>query len=262
MRLVCLTEESVEFFYRLGRPEVVVGVSVYAVRPKELPDASKLMRVSAFTHANIKKIIDLKPDLVIGFSDVQKEIAKDLTDRGIAVLITHQRSIEEIFKTLEMFGNLIGEKNGTLKLLESVKVEMEEIKLSLGSLKKQPKIYFEEWDEPRVSGSLWIQELLSYLGAQSLNMAKAKASHKALERTVTDGEVISFNPDLIFFSWCGKKGLVQEILSREGYGNTKACQSGNVFEIPAEIILQPGLASLIDGLKIFKEHISEWNSRL
>lgn len=261
MRIVCLTEETVEFFYRLGRPDVVVGVSVYAVRPENLPNAQALPRISAFTHANIKKIIDLKPDLVIGYSDVQKEIAKDLTDQGVPLLITHQRSLAEFFKTLQHFGNLIGEKEKTESFLYTIKKEMDEILCDLPVLKRPLKVYFEEWDEPKIAGSLWIHELLELLGCESLGSQKAQGSHKSLRRQLEDQEIMDFNPDLILFSWCGKKGDRESILKRPNFQDIEAITSGMVFEIPSDIILQPGLASMIDGLKLLKGHIVKFSSR-
>ena len=259
MRIVCLTEESVEFFYRLGRPEVVVGVSVYAVRPKTLPNAQTLPRVSAFTHANIKKIAELKPDLIIGYSDVQKEIAKELTDMGLPILITHQRSIEEIFKSLALFGNLIGEKDKTEKLIAELKSQMQEIidevKCLTNRLERPIKVYFEEWDEPRIAASQWIHELLSLLGAKSLGFEKASESHKSMHRGLSDEEIIAFNPDIILYAWCGKKGDNEKIFNRPGYDKVKAISSGNVHEISSDIILQPGIAALTDGVKILKDHL-------
>ena len=255
MRIVCLTEESVEFFYRLGRPEVVVGVSVYAVRPKTLPNAQTLPRVSAFTHANIKKIAELKPDLIIGYSDVQKEIAKELTDMGLPILITHQRSIEEIFKSLALFGNLIAEKDKTEKLIAELKTQMQEIIDQANRLERPIKVYFEEWDEPRIAASLWIHELLLLLGAKSLGFEKASESHKSMHRCLSDEEIIAFDPDIILYAWCGKKGNNEKIFNRPGYDKIKAIKLGNVYEVSSDIILQPGIAALTDGLKILKDNI-------
>lgn len=261
MRIVCLTEETVEFFYRIGRPDVVVGVSVYAVRPENLPNAQTLPRVSAFTHANAKKIADLKPDLIIGYSDVQKEIAKELTDMGLPLLITHQRSIDEIFNSLQMFGNLIGEKEKTAVFLQEIKNEMQKIVESCPKFDRPMRIYFEEWDEPRISASLWIHELLELLGCESLGSQKARSSHKSLSRQVEDREVIDFDPDLIFFSWCGKKGDKQSFARRSGYQDIRAVESDMIFEISSDIILQPGLASMIDGLRLLKGYLVDHFSR-
>ncbi len=255
MRIVCLTEETVELFFKINRPDLIVGRSVYAVRPKELKDFDHIPKVTAFTHANIQKIKNLKPDLIIGYSDVQKEIAKNLVDEGLPVLITSQRTISEIIETMRLFGRIVGEEDKTNEILSPIIKKIESLKQI--NYSKRKKVYFEEWDSPHIGASPWIHELIELCGGESLFKERSFSSHKSLFRQISPEEIISENPDIILYSWCGKKGDPVEFSKRDGFNRIKAVQNGRVYELESEIILQPGLASLTDGIEIISELVGQ-----
>lgn len=253
MKIICLTEESVEFFYDIGREDVVAAVSVYAVRPKSLKPHHELPRVSAFTKANIDKIVQMQPELVIGYSDVQKNIAHDLVDLGVNVLITHQRTLSEIYQSLILFSSIIGEREKGQEYVKYLQKIVQDTEEKAKAFKFKPLVYFEEWDEPRILASPWIHEIIEICGGRSLLKERSLESHKALRRQISDQELMSANPDLILFSWCGKKGDPDQFLNHDGLSQVKAVLNKQVIEISSDIILQPGPAAIKDGIPlIFK----------
>jgi iron complex transport system substrate-binding protein len=242
-KIICLTEETVEALYLLGRSDLIQGVSKYVERP---PEAKKHPQVSQFVRSDIEQIIQMKPDLVIGFSDIQKDIARDLIGAGLNVLVTNQRSIEEILQSILFLGRLIDEKDKAQLLVDGFRRKIEETRKLAKSLSFQPKIYFEEWDHPRLSAISWVSELLDICGG--VNIFSDKTGSLAREREVTDAEVIARNPDAIFGCWCGKKVKIDAICSRQGYQEVTAVKEHRVWELPPEIFLQPGPALFVDGL--------------
>lgn len=257
MKIICLTEESVEFFYDIEREDVVHAVSVYAVRPKHLKPAHELPRVSAFTKANIDKIVQMKPDLVIGYSDVQKNIAHDLVDQGVNVLITHQRTLSEIYQSLILFSSIIGEREKGQLYVNNLQNLVRETKLKASSFTFRPLVYFEEWDEPRILASPWIHEIIEICGGRSLLKERSLESHKALRRQISNDELKAANPDLILFSWCGKKGDCQQFLANDNLSQVKAVRENQVYEISSDIILQPGPAAIKDGIPLIFQLIQK-----
>lgn len=242
-KIICLTEETVEALYLLGRSDLIQGVSKYVERP---PEAKKHPQVSQFVRSDIEQIIKMQPDLVIGFSDIQKDIARDLIGAGLNVLVTNQRSLDEILESILFLGRLIDEKDKAIKIVETFRRKMDEIQAKGLSLPFRPKIYFEEWDHPRLSAIGWVSELLEICGG--VNIFKERSGSLAREREVLDEEVIARNPDAIFGCWCGKKVKVESILARDGYEKIKAVRERKVWELPPEIFLQPGPALFVDGL--------------
>lgn len=258
-RIVCMTEESVEFFHAIGRGDVIQGVSVYAVRP---PGVKKLHPViSAFTHANIKKILELSPELVIGFSDIQKDIARDLIAEGVDVFISNQRSIEEILRYLNTIGNMIGEAEKTKAFIACLEEKIEWARKISSKFTKHPKVYIEEWDEPRIAGIRWFSELVELCGGIDIFKERSYRGIKARDRFVDDSEVVNANPDIILACWCGKKVDLESFKSRAGYSDVSAVKNLQVLELPPEIFLQPGPALILDGIDRLISLFSEYQSK-
>jgi iron complex transport system substrate-binding protein len=237
----------------LERSDVIMGVSAYAVRPQGVKKLHPV--ISTFTHANIKKITGLKPDLVIGFSDIQKDIARELIGEGIDVYITNQRSLDEILRTLNILGHIIGESDKTKIILDQFKLKMAYARELSRSFKWHPRVYIEEWDEPRISGIRWFSELVELCGGEDIYKERSHSGSLARDRFSKDEEIVKANPDVILACWCGKKVELQKLTSRAGYSDINAVKNGQVFELSPEIFLQPGPALFLDGidqlLKIF-----------
>ncbi|MFT6070068.1 MAG: iron complex transport system substrate-binding protein [Bacteriovoracaceae bacterium] len=243
-RIICLTEESVETLFHLGEEHRIVGVSAYVERPVE---AKKIKKVSAFTSANIGKILELKPDLVLGFSDIQKDIARDLIGAGINVYFANHRSLEEILNYILCLGSLVGKKEEALELISTLEKNLLKASEFSKTLSRKPRVYIEEWDEPMISGIKWFSELIEACGGVDIFSQKSQQS-LAPDRIVSNKDVISSNPDFIFGCWCGKKVDIDQIKSREGYLNIEAVKNNRVFELDPAIFLQPGPAPFIDGI--------------
>lgn len=257
-RLICMTEESVEFLHAIGRSDLIAGVSVYAKRPAEVKQHPV---ISAFTHANLKKIQKIKPDLVIGFSDIQKDIARDLIAEGIDVYISNQRSLEEIFRYMWTLGHMVGEGAKTEAYLKTLEEKMATGRAFAKTLKKRPKVYLEEWDEPQICGIRWFSELVSLCGGVDIFEAKSLEGVKASERFVSNDEVASHNPDIILASWCGKKVDIESIKNRPELIHVSAVKNNAIFELEPEIFLQPGPALFVDGIDRLIDLFSSFNSK-
>ena len=243
-RIVCLTEETVEILYMLGEQDRIVGVSGYAVRPKQVRHEKP--RVSAFISANIKKIVDLKPDLVLTFSDLQAEIVAALIKEGIEVHAFNQRSIQEILEMIKCIGALVGQQKKADKLAHSLMAKLREVQQSFTN-KMRPLVYFEEWDNPQISGIFWVSELIEIAGGTDI-FRHLRHHKSAKNRIVSSKDVISRQPDIILASWCGKKVQTKKIIERTGWSSIPAVINGKIHEIKSPIILQPGPAALTDGL--------------
>src|SRR6202140_1734553 len=244
-RIVCLTEETVETLYLIGEDRRIVGISGYTVRPprarREKP------RVSAFTSADIPKIVALEPDLVLTFSDLQAEIAADLIRRGIDVHAFNQRSVAEILDMIRMLGALVGAAARAERLAQDLADGVARAKDRAALMARRPKVYFEEWDEPMISGIGWVSDLIEAAGGRDI-FADRAACKSAKERIVTAEDVIARAPDIIIGSWCGKKFRPEKVIKRPGFDRVPAVQRGALHEIKSPLILQPGPAALTDGL--------------
>ncbi len=255
-RIVCLTEETTETLYLLGQQERIVGISGYTVRPPEAKKEKPI--VSAFINAKIDKIIALEPDLVLGFSDLQADIAAELIRAGLNVMVYNQRSLQEIFDVIHSLGALTGTVDKANELIDGYKAKISEMQYKTASL-PQPKVYFEEWDEPLITGIRWVHELIEVAGGENCFAEKAEFQD-AKRRIIEDNdEVIRRNPDIMMASWCGKPFKLQTVLERDGWREIKAIADRQIFEIPSEIILQPGPAALSDGLDAVHNIIQEWH---
>lgn len=247
MKIICLTEETVETLYLLGREDLISGVSQYVERP---PEAKIHPVVSQFLRSDIEKIVSLKPDLVIGFSDIQKDIASELIGRGLNVLVTNQRSLNEILNNILLLGRLIGEESKAKALIKKFEEKLSVFKSMSSSFPRRPKVYFEEWDNPRYSCIQWVSELIEACGGE--NVFKTKIGAMAREREVTDEEIRMANPDIIFGCWCGKKVKIDSFTQR--YPLVTAVQKKFVWELSPAVFLQPGPALFLDGLdQIFEK---------
>ncbi|MGC4083644.1 MAG: cobalamin-binding protein [Vicinamibacterales bacterium] len=244
-RIVCLTEETTETLYLLGQGARVVGVSGYTVRP---PEARSKPRISAFISARFDRIVSLEPDLVLAFSDLQADLAAELTRRGIAVVTFNQRSIAEILQMIRMLGGLVGCQHEAEQLADTLERGLDEIREAASRFPRRLRAFFEEWDEPLISGIRWVEELMAIAGADPIFPELATA-RLARDRIVNPREVARRDPEIIFASWCGKRVRPATITAREGWSTVSAVRSGRIHEIKSTLILQPGPASLTDGVR-------------
>jgi iron complex transport system substrate-binding protein len=252
-RIVCLSAEAVEIIYALGSGNRIVGVTGFAVEP---PAARRKPRVSGFSSVNYDKVDALKPDLIITFSDVQAEAAKELIRRGHTVLATNQRSLAEIFETMLLIGRVIGREAQAQKLADKMRSKI----FSGRSRKsKRPKVYFEEWNAPFISGIRWVGELIEAAGGEDI-FPELRSRPRAPDRVVTSDEIIRRQPDIIIASWCGKKANFNEICQRPGWNNIPAVHNGRVHEIKSAHILQPG-PSLLKGFRQLRKIISTLSTK-
>jgi len=244
-RIVCLTDETTETLYLLGEQDRIAGISAYASRP---PEARCKPRVSAFKDANYGKILDLDPDLVLAFSDVQAGITRELVLRGATVMNFNQRSIAEILDMIAVLARIVGKQAEGLKLIESLEHGMDAVRESAQLFPRRPRVYFEEWDDPLISGIQWVEELVEIAGGEPL-FPELRRAGKAQDRVVESAVVVERNPDVILASWCGKRVDKKRICARAGWEHTAALRNGHVYEIPSTCILQPGPAALTEGLR-------------
>lgn len=252
-RIVCLTEETTELLYLLGEEHRIVGISAYTCRPERAKEEKPV--VSAYIGGSMPKIKALKPDLVIGFSDVQADLARDLVRENLQVLITNQRSIEDIFNVMLMIGNIVGAGEKAKKLVALYRKRIDTIRKASERRSYRPKVYFEEWDDPMITAIQWVSELIDIAGGENVfaERARGKASK---ERYVSRQEVIERKPDIYIGCWCGKPLDKEEVVKRHGFDQIPAIQHDRIYEIDPAIILQPGPACLTNGLDELERIVS------
>jgi iron complex transport system substrate-binding protein len=258
-RIVCLTEETTETLYLLGEDARIVGISGFTVRPprarREKP------KVSAFTSAKIDRIAALRPDLVLGFSDLQAGIAADLARAGIEVHLFNHRSVAEILRMVRMVGGMVGCETKAATLAERLEAGVESVRVSAARLPRRPRVYFEEWDEPLIAGIRWVGELIEIAGGDNC-FADLAAQPLGRDRIIADAhEVVRRAPDVILGSWCGKKFRPHRVAARPGWDAIPAVRDGELHEVKSAIILQPGPAALTDGLAEIHAHIARWANK-
>lgn len=251
-----MTEETTETLYLLGEERRIAGISGYTVRPprarREKP------RVSAFSTANLDKIVRLQPDLVIGFSDIQADIARELIKLGFNVLVFNQRSIAEILSMIKTLAAIVGAIERGAGLVAELEAGLDEIRISAQRFPDRPRVYFEEWDDPMITGIRWVSELIALSGGNDV-FADLAASKDARGRIIADpGEVVRRRPDIIVGSWCGKKFRPERVRTRTGWEQIPAVSAGQIFEIKSADILQPGPAALSDGVRHLHRIVSRW----
>jgi iron complex transport system substrate-binding protein len=244
-RIVCLTEETTETLYLLGQGDRVVGVSGYTVRP---PEARAKPKVSAFINARFDKIEALRPDLVLAFSDLQADLTSELIRRGLAVVTFNQRSIAEILQMIRMLGGLVGCQAAAETLATDLAADLDRIRQSARRFPGRLRAFFEEWDEPIISGIRWVEELIEIAGGAPIFPELANAG-LARDRIVAPSEVARRDPEVIFASWCGKKVKKTIIRARSGWDQVIAVRQNRIFEVKSTYILQPGPACLTEGVR-------------
>jgi iron complex transport system substrate-binding protein len=262
-RIVCLTEETTEWLYRLGQEARIVGISGYTVRPWRA--RLEKPKVSAFLSAKIDKILALQPDCVLGFSDLQADIAAALIRAGVPVTVFNQRSVEQIFSMLQQVAAMVG-------CVEQGQQEIQTLRDGLAAIraqalarqaagKRRPRVYFEEWDQPHISAIRWVSELVGMAGGDDVFPEKAQQP-MGKDRILASGdEVVRRNPDLIIGSWCGKKFRPEQVAARPGWQAVAAVQTGQLFEIKSADILQPGPAALTDGVSQLAAIVARWSEQ-
>jgi len=255
-RIVCLTEETTEWLYMLGEEARIVGISGYTVRPRRARDEKP--KVSAFLSAKIDKILALKPDCVFGFSDLQADIAASLIRAGVQVTVFNQRSVDEIFSMLYQVAAMVGQAEQGVQRLQQMREQLTHIQNTAAQFKRRPKVYFEEWDSPHISGIRWVSELIRMAGGDDCFPELAQMP-MGKDRIIADAQtIIDRAPDIIIGSLCGKKFRPENVVAREGWQHVPAVRNKQIFEIKSADILQPGPAALTDGVQQLHRIMAQW----
>ena len=256
-RVICLSEETVEIIYLLGKEEKIVGVTGYAIRPKIV--RSQKPRISSFISAKVDKILKLHPDIVLTLSDVQADLSKELISAGLNVLCFNQREIKEIYSMINIIGSLLCCSDEAKNLVSTLKENLSKITIRSSKNKRKPKIFFEEWDDPIITGIRWVSELIKIGGGIDIFDTKSR-NFKSIDRVVNPQEIVDNNPDIIIASWCGKKINTDKIRNREKWHEINAIKNNHIYEIKSPLILQPGPAALTEGIKEIEKIISFWQN--
>lgn len=257
-RIVCLTEEPTEVLYALGEQDRIVGISQFTMRPAGVRKEKPM--VSAFTSARQHKILALEPDLVVGFSDIQADIARDLIKAGVEVWISNHRTVAGIVDYVRRLGAMVGVAGKAERYADELESNLERVRQQAAALPRRPRVYFEEWNDPHISGIGWVSELIGIAGGDDV-FAELGRSSLAKDRIIADPlEIARRSPDMILASWCGKRVQFDEIRRRAGWEEVPALRDDQVHEIDSAIILQPGPAALTDGLAAIHSVVSQWAS--
>ncbi len=255
-RIVCLTEETTEWLYLLGQEARIVGISGYTVRPRRAREEKP--KVSAFLSAKIDKILALEPDCVLGFSDLQADIASALVRQGVQVTVFNQRSVDEIFSVLYQVAAMVGQAEQGLARVAAMRARLDAIAAAAAALPRRPRIYFEEWDEPHISAIRWVSELLTLAGGDDC-FPELAAQALGKDRIIADSQrIIDRAPDIVIGSWCGKKFRPEKVATRPGWQTVPAVRDGQLFEIKSADILQPGPAAITDGVEQLHQIVLRW----
>jgi iron complex transport system substrate-binding protein len=258
-RIVCLTEETTEWLYLLGEERRIVGISGYTVRPRRARQEKP--RVSAFLSARIDQILALEPDCVFGFSDLQADIASALIRQGVQVTVFNQRSVDDILQMLWQVAALVGRADEGLARVAALRARLAEIAREASRLRRRPRVYFEEWDDPHISAIAWVSELIGIAGGDDCFPELAREP-LGRQRIIADpGDIVRRNPDLIIGSWCGKKFRAEKVSARPGWQAVNAVRDGELHEIKSADILQPGPAALTDGVEQLHRLVMQWARR-
>jgi len=244
-RIICLTEETTETLYLLGQQDRIVGVSGYTVRP---PEARQKPKVSAYINAKFEKILALEPDLVFAFSDLQADIAAELIRRGVTVFTFNQRSIDEIFEMVLTVGRIVGCEQKADELVTGLKADLEGITRSAARFHRRPRVLFEEWYDPLISGIRWVDELIEVAGGDSI-FPELRKQQSAKNRVVNPADVVALDPEVIIGSWCGRAVKKDWVRARPGWDAVSAVKDNQIYEVKSAFILQPGPAALTEGVR-------------
>lgn len=255
-RIVCLTEETTEWLYLLGQERRIVGISGYTVRPRRAREEKP--KVSAFLTAKIDKILALEPDCVFGFSDLQADIASALIRAGVQVTVFNQRSVDEIFSMLFQVGAMVGEAEQARARIAQMQANLQALRAQAATFPRRPRVYFEEWDQPHISGIRWVSELIGIAGGDDIFPELAVQS-LGKDRIIADGQtIVDRAPDIVIGSWCGKKFRPEKVAQRPGWQDVPAVRDAQLFEIKSVDILQPGPAALTDGVAQLHRIMARW----
>ncbi|MBN8506527.1 MAG: ABC transporter substrate-binding protein [Burkholderiales bacterium] len=258
-RLICLTEEPTEVLYALGEEHRIVGISGFTVRPPRARQEKP--RVSAFTSAKVDRILELKPDLAIGFSDMQADIARALILAGVEVWISNHRDVGGILAYVRRLGAMVGAAAKAEAYAQQLEAKVEAVRAQAALLPRRPRVYFEEWDEPSISAIRWVSELIGIAGGDDIFPERA-AAPLGRDRIVADrAEILAAAPDIVIGSWCGKKFRPEQVAARPGWDALPAVRDGELHEIKSPLILQPGPAALTDGLDALHRIVRRWAAR-
>ena len=258
-RIVCLTTETVEVLYALGEDARIVGISGYTVIPprarKEKP------KVFAFSSGDLDRILAVEPDLVLGFSDMQADVARDLIKAGVAVHVFNQRSVDDILAMIETVGRLVGAEDKALALVAELEATMADMQAQAARLPRRPRVYFEEWDEPPISAVRWVSELIGIAGGE--DVFAERAHHPgAAQRILADPlEAVRRAPDIVIGSWCGKRFRPERVVARAGWEDVPAVRDGELHEVKSALILSPGPVAIREGLPALAAIIARWAAR-
>ena len=244
-RIACLTEETTETLYLLGEQDRIVGVSGYTARP---PEARRKPKISAFITAKFEKIMAVEPDLVLAFSDLQADIVRELISRGVAVFTFNQRGVEEILDMILVLARIVGVPEKGESLAARLRAGLDSIVDSASRFRFRPRVFFEEWKDPLISGIRWVEELIEIAGGDPV-FPELRREQSAKTRIVDPAAVIPRNPEVIIGSWCGMKVNKDFIRARPGWDAIPAIRNGHIYEIKSTYILQPGPASLTEGVR-------------
>lgn len=259
-RIVCLTEEPTEVLYALGEEDRIVGISQFTVRPSRAREEKP--RVSAFTSARHDKILALEPDLVVGFSDIQADIARELIAAGVEVWISNHRTVSGIDSYIRRMGAMVGAAKAANRYADELMESVDAVRAAAAGLPRRPRVYFEEWNDPHITGIGWVSELIGIAGGDDVFSERATSS-LAKDRIVEDPmEIARRRPDIVLASWCGKKAQLGQIRARPGWESVPAIRHDHVHEIDSSIILQPGPAALTDGLQAIHRLVARWAHHL
>ena len=257
-RIVCLTEEPTEVLYHLGEQDRIVGISQFTVRPAEARRDKP--KVSAFTSARLDRILELDPDLVIGFSDIQADLARDLIKQGVEVWISNHRTVDGILSYILRLGAMVGRTDEARTRVGDITRHIAAVRQRAAELPQRPKVYFEEWDDPMITAIGWVSEIIGIAGGDDI-FSDRSTSSLASDRIIADPEEVArLRPDVLLASWCGKKLQPDVVWARSAWEELEPVRSRTIHEVPADIILQPGPAALTDGLDHIHEIITAWSA--
>ena len=262
-RIVCLSTETVEVLYALGEQHRIVGISGYTVRPPEA--RREKPKVFAFSSGDLQKILAVKPDLVLSFSNLQAQVVHDLIKSGVEVLAFNQKSIADIYAMIDRLGRLCAAEGRAAALLQRLDAQLAAAATTAETIRalagRKPRVYFEEWDEPMISGISWVSELIVLAGGDDCFAAEA-AQHEAGRRIIADPqEVPRRAPDIIVGSWCGKHFRAERVAARDGWGEVPAVRDGELHEVKSALILTPGPVAIEAGLPALQEILLDWAKR-
>ena len=257
-RIICLTEETTELLYALGEEDRIVGISEFTKRPGIAKETKPV--VGSFIDANYELIEQLKPDLIVTFSDVQANVTKKLIQNGYNVIANNQHTIREIFNMMLLVGSIVGKGKEVQKLTAAIEKKMDSIRAKSAKMKARPKVYFEEWDDPMIAGNTFVSELIEIAGGDDI-FPEMRGKRKAKDRMTVAPEVMMRNPDIIIASWCGEKVGMDSFMKRNDWSSTNAGINQRMFDIDSSVILQPGIAALTEGLDQIRIIISNFKEK-